>query len=332
MKFKVFILLTVLGTSGAQASFDMLLLASRTTGDSTVTRYDPVNNVNLGTIQIMGSANGLVVDQASGTFYTVSEGMVSKSLQRYSIWTGELVSEVVLPGSYVGTSGLGYTPKIAQGAPGEGIITLEYGIQRVNLSSGALIGSPIGWPGTDFRTGGVRGVYLANGEYGMVGETDGSPFTTDRVMLFNNANTWRSSYILPTNEQFTFIRDLVGRGNQMMLTVNSQENDDEVFLLTRGTNSFTGQRIARNTSSTRLMTEAEFGHGTSAYVMYWEPNTSNYYYRSVSTLTGAMSSERAFGGGVQVWDTAIFLAPEPGTMTALGLGALAVLRKRRKNV
>jgi hypothetical protein len=330
MRFFSLVLVAMASASSmAQASFDMLLLYDRSNSNSRITRYDPVNNINLGGFDVLGDAAGLLVDQPSGTVYTVSRGFNAYSIQRYSIWTGDLVSEVILPGSYNLTSGFGYTPTLAKGANGEGILTLEHGIQRVNLSTGALIGPVIGWPGTDFRTGEVRGVYLGNGEYGMVGETDGSPWTTDRVMLFTSGNTWRASYTMNTGYQSTFMRDINARGNQILFTVSSQENNQEVFMLTRGTNSFTGQKIAGTDSSNRIFLRTEWGHGNDGYVISLLPNTGNYFYNRFSTLSGGMGPERAFTGVSAISDSAIFLAPEPGTMTALGLGALAVLRKRR---
>lgn len=313
--------------SGAWASFDLMLFLDGTT--DRIHRFDPVNNVNLGSFLTVGSTEGLLVDQASATVYTLSQGTMALTLQRYNIATGQMVSEIALPTTFTSPIGFTYQPKLSQGPAGEALLSLYGGIQRMNLATGALIGTPYAWSTNDFTYEISRAGYLSTGEYLVPGESDGTPYSNDRAMVFNSANVWQNSFLVGGPAAASFIWDINARGNRALVTTYNGDSG-ELFMLTRGASNLTSVRIGSNHPS-RYYLFAEWGHGSEGYMIsdVLDGVSGPYHYRKFSTVSGSMGQENLISGINRIDATAILLAPEPGGMAALGLGLLVLLRRRR---
>lgn len=98
-------------------------------------------------------------------------------------------------------------------------------------------------------------------------------------------------------------------------------------LATNGTGFSTGtMNLVRNFGASTGNIAIENGHGSLQYIM--NGNTIINYQSSGNFVLGTQTL--GFATAANVRGMAVVVAPEPATMAALGLGALALIRRRRQ--
>lgn len=291
----------------------MLLIAS----GSRVYRYDPVNQVSLGSFATVGLAGSVAVDQSTGELYSLSAGTVGQFLARYNIWTGEFLGSVSVPTSY------GNASAISKGANGELLLSTWRDVVRINPLTGAQIGVPLFYTDRKFTYASRHGVF-GDGSYLLAGESDGTLWANDYAMMFTPGNTWFGSYMMPGGYTSTTYRDVVVRGDTALVAYNGPGGLAISRLRKSGT-SLPGLNLI--SGYTLPLDFVEFGHFSNAYAIGQSSSTA--YVRGFDSEFGAFGLSSQFTLTTTITGTAIFLAPEPGSLAVMGLGLAAFGRLRR---
>lgn len=309
------------GAAHAVASFDLSLIPQASSGR--VNRHDPSNGVGLGSFSAPGATN-VTLDQAGGRVF-VSSG-TSTNLRSYNYSTGE----------FLNTHAMGLIPgQFSYNSAQNSIfmVTATGGIiQRVNLATGTVT-SISGASGVTWRS-----VMTA----GNVATFMGTDASARVVMQSFDATTLGSTDFLNTAAvalpgtrmgkglltvrgaglfyAFAFINALSG------ISFVSGDATDTGFV----TNVTT---LELNGFGNAVTPSAMAGHNGFYFLGHDSASTTTmrvngYAYNrdlvSVSTATGYSFSDSNFGA-------ANIVAPEPASMIALGAGALALVRRRRKS-
>lgn len=316
-----FVVLAAWCVPSAHASFDMMLLSNYQSRQ--IHRYDPQNGVYLGAFDAVGSPTLMVVNQATQEVYVLTEGNLGMGIARYNYNTGDYLGIVALPSAW------GVPSAMARGNAGEVLISAGRDIYRVNPLTGATVGTPIFYTDRAF-TYPTRAGYLSEGNYLVYGDSDGTAWSNDYLMAITPTGGWQGSWLNSVPFASNLPRDLVVRGSEA-LTLSQNPTSWRINLHRRtGSTTFNALQLASFDSS-RGYRQLEWGHGANAYVTFVNGTTGIYGVRAFGTVLGNFGPERNMTFTDRIDGTAIVLAPEPGTMAALGFGALALLRRRRKS-
>jgi hypothetical protein len=311
----------------AHASFEMMLLPG---ADGRIYRYDPVNNIQLGsyrtstgTTMVSADLGGLSVSSRIGAssffkhFY--STGLVENAI---SGTTGSVASELIGDTLFVCYPSL---------------------IVKYNIHTGAILGTQSSGSGITYRTmaylNGQLSVFGVNSANGIIcrnvdaatmlgttvltlGDTSSAGTNFGKAAVLFNAGTGTGRAV------FTYL-DSSGLLRYTSLPVLSTGALDTTFI-----NYTTLMGYASNKAMPAFMA------GHNSLYLYGQDDTvatnarlTTYDYH-VGLITGASTTFAAGGGFSSVltpYHGAILVAPEPGTMIGLGLGLAAILKRRRKN-
>ncbi|MCE9558939.1 MAG: PEP-CTERM sorting domain-containing protein [Armatimonadetes bacterium] len=324
---KLFLLgcFSVLGTV-AFASFDMLLIADSVNGK--INRYDPENRTELGGFYLVGGTpKDIAVNIAANEAYVLGTGFTTSSnvgFQRYNYNTGAFLGTVLFPASSYGN-----VNKINFTNNGELLVSYDRDVVRYNATTGAQIGSSIFYSGRSFtyQGGAVRG---SNGLYYLASDSDGSQFANDYIISHNTFGNTVGSYSDGSAYTVQTYRDIVASGTKMLVSLESA-NGVSWAAGDEGAGSFAVQAGLSIGGVPILNRGAEWGHGTSSYLMYSLASTPNQMLmRRFDTALGNFSNQwtvGSFTGGFA--GTAMVLAPEPGAMFGIALGIACLVRRRK---
>lgn len=283
-------------------------------------RYDPVNNAYLGAINTIGTTSSLVVNQTDGEVYGLTSGPGGYGISRYNIWSGAYLGTVAVTSAYGAPTAMG------KGANGEVLLSCNLDIIRVNPLTGAQVGSSIYYTDRHFSYP-KRAAAYGTSNYVVTGNSDGAVWGSDYTMVLSSAGFALGSYGLSGGQASSYPRDIVARGTTA-LGIYSTPSQSQLVYHT-GTSLVSSVVDTYNTS--RLPVFAEFGHGDDAYVVGTNVTAANMYVRRYGLTLFNSGPENTISFTNQVDGTAIFLAPEPGSLSALALGAFALLRRRARS-
>lgn len=294
----------------ASASFDVLLQGDYDANQfGHIDRYDPVSRVYLGSFQVgFTLPEHMVTDVARSIVYVRTS---INQVQMYNYSTGALLESLTLNGS-----------QLCLSDDGTFLYSLSGGqLRGVNVYSGNGV-TPLTLSGLGTDTGGFaftpNGLILAadntNARYRLFNSTGGLIFNNsylggvtdvEQVSLNRNDGFSTYSYMGITNLTDSTFNTFV------TTTLNSPATVDSGSFFAQLTGVVSAHEghylIGTNISSpTSLIAQRRTYAGVAA---------------SQFTLSQTTS---ALGG------SAIVLAPEPGTMIALGAGVLALLKRRKK--
>lgn len=320
------------------ASFEMNLILERNGGLGQVRRYDPVNNVNLGTFGFgtMGPGRAIALNQSINTAYVLDQMGSNTVVHRYNYNTGEF------RGSFI-ASGISGAREIEVAPNGELMIAgIRSGLSSVHTfsESGTYLSSVTFYSGNTA----MDMVRLADGRTLAAGYR---PFGSivEYYMTAYAANGSAIGYTFLgsaplTQEQFVNAK-IASLGNKLYLNAgyyNSSTGEASYSAyLTADTNPFTA--LSGFTPYAPLLTQPNatwmsdvaVGHdgqlwgiarrssqGSVLEGVRWNASLLNYqYYTPNYDMNNFV-------------DVAIVVAPEPGTILALGGGALVLLAKRKR--
>lgn len=300
MKRVAFLALGLGLSSLSFASFDLMLIADN---NNVVHRVDPTNGAYLGNFALSFTPTSMVASYATKRLYTLSGSTIST----YDYNNGQLLN-VFGGGSNQG--GLALSPDGS---------TLYAG----NVSAGAI--NRVSTGGT-FLGAFITG--LGTNAMSLTTDTSGNLYVTNGSNAFNytSTGTLLSTSTTPLANETASAYSYGGQGFGSTLLQVSGASSYGWHILS-GTSI-----IAPQTFSLGNMTNVQgtvSGH-LGAYVMGKDSATAGLritklepypLYPSTSFVMSQITSHRA---------SAIVLAPEPGTWAALGLGALTLLRRRKK--
>lgn len=313
--------LTLALAGSAWASFDMMLVSNFQTRQ--IHRYDPQNGVYLGAFDAVGAPTSLVVNQATQEVYVLTEGFLGTGIARYNYHTGDYLGLVALPTAWGVPTGMG------RGSSGEVVISAGRDVYRVNPLTGAQIGSAIFFQDRAF-TYPTRAGYLAEGNYLVYGNSDGTVWTNDFLMAISPSGSWQGSWMAPPVHTSNIPRDMVTRGNDA-LSLTQTPSAWQLHLHRRTNSAVFSGLLLSDFDGTRSYRTVEWGHNANGYVTFVNPTTSIAGVRAFGTVLGNLGPERTMSFTNRIDGTAIVLAPEPGTVAALGIGVATLLRRKRRS-
>lgn len=312
-------------TTSALASFDLLLAADN--AEDCIHRYDAENRVYLGQINIAaGNVYDIAADSSSSTVYALVDSPGGVGIQRYNYNTGAFLGSFSIQG--LDATG---ARALSMGANGELIVSFERKVFRVNGTTGAQIGATLKRNDNKFLfSSGGAAYHATSSNYYLAGDSDGTTWNNDFVMGFNSASVQQNSWQEPNfaENDITF-RDIVISGSTMIVSgqrLSFNNSFHYVVNLDSGGNPSNRFSVAE---LNQYNGGAEFGHEGQAYLF-----TTN----SVGELPRIRSYDSTLGLSGPKWDlsqntslngTAMIIAPEPGTLLALGAG-FGLLARRRK--
>jgi len=298
MRFSAFIFALV-ATVSAHASFDLVLVADEAT--NSVHRFDGTSGAYLGQFGKgrLSYPQDVAVNPATGLAYVTS--FATSTVQVYNYSTGLFVNEFAVGPNPRGVTMLG----------SDVIVSHTTGVSRYSASGGFL---------NNFGTGSnFTGVTV--GPDGFVYAYEWP--TALRRYKFDGTAAGSSAISSDTNYPHY---DAVPFGNQVAFT-NFSARKIEFFnansgLVSGGSFTFTGTLSA--------MTGLAKGHGNALYTCGVLDSSSKPVIAQISGLTGKVGL--TFGETILSAPRGMssVVAPEPGTMIALGLGSAALLRRRKK--
>lgn len=298
------------------ASFEMGLILQ----GQEVHRWDPVSNSYLGNFSLLSSGTGLTSYQSKNEAYVLGGQYVYK----YNYNTGEYNGRVS-----VGSGGV----TISRGmTDDEVLIGSAAGVRRHNLSTGAQVGTTLTYTGGGFS--------YAQGALAMR--------STGVYYLLSEATTWSDGhdYLIGVNDSSTWVGNFKNMGTYGNTTSSIRAGDVSGNLAAFITLPFGGPSTApdvarRNAShtldyiydstlyGTTRTSYLQFGHNESVVMLLGA--VSEWYGLRSSYESGFSAPQRLVPGinqGAAIQGFSMIVAPEPGSLAVLALGAWMILRSR----
>lgn len=307
-------------TAFAHASFEMLLIGDNSGGTFKVTRYDPVSRLSLGSFGL-GILNHRVrdvaVDQTRNKAFVLSDG---GRVNAFNYNTGEWLGAASMGSSNylaiaynAGSDTLTFGEGFGSGANG--------GIQVMNSN---LTPTGVSFPSTFISTAPIQRPGSTN--YFMHTLASNSPFNpatrvwdaTGNLLdnqvgpdAWNGTNGVRDSAFVG-NAMYGLIVDAAGTSN----TLVSSSVTATTLGLPSVVSSFTSIGSGGATRSLSV------GHNGLMWVKVGNE------LRSYHQINGFSAPTILSGSNTDLTGMAIIVAPEPGSLFALGLGAFLCVRRR----
>lgn len=297
-------------SSLAHASFELtFVLDNAGTGNVQVKRFDPNTGAFLGAFGrgiIQNPPYGLALDQATNTCYVTT---FSGAVQRFNMYTGEFMGEYALS---VGSTGW---TSVSLGGNLLRSIGSSIGIFA---STGLLNSSFGGGLGANYQSV----VQAANGNYYAL---DG---TLNRLYSFSSTGTYLS--YMSINSAYSF-NDLKTYGNKVIWSTTdfNVANNDRIYSVDTVAGGAGNYRVWNPGVPTYTLRGASLGHDNVVHYSYIN-SSSQAVIGSMSINTGTVYGTFGAGSLSFALSQQTVNTPEPGTWAALGLGALAILRRRSR--
>jgi hypothetical protein len=309
----------------ARASFEMMLLPG---ADGRIYRYDPVNNIQLGSYR---TATGTTMVSADLGGLSVSSRTNNSSFFKHFYSTGLVENSI---------SGL--TGSVATELIGDTLfVCYPTSIVKYNINTGAVLGIHNSGAGITYRSMAylngklsVFGVNSTNVVIGrnvdaatMLGTTVSSLFETSSA----STNFGKAAVLFNTGSGFggAAFSYIDGSGNLRFISLPVLSSGDLVFSNVFFT-TITGY------ASNRAMPTFMTGH--NSFYLYGQDatvatnarlTTYDFHTGLIAGTTTTFAAGGGFGSSLTPYQAAILVAPEPGTMIGLGLGLAAILKRRR---
>lgn len=332
--------------SSTFASYELALILD---ADNKIHRFDAENGVYLGRINTTIEAYDIAANQATGEVSVLGrDSSGSATIERINFHTGRRIASFKLTGF---TYNLFLNNSFSQDSAGNFLVS---GVDSGSLygggqgifrfsPSGAFLGPLIRWNATDFQYGFSH--QMSNGAIYAMSNTNTVSWT-NRIMGFNPANnSYVGNYVVGSDffETSSYLWGGAGSGDRMVFgEFNALDAQYTIHSLVRSggnlvssaTRTFATSSLAFGNLTDGALPMFEFGHGTYGY-MFGDRLVGSSYRpvitpTNLQTLTYDANNQYIVSQASGLRATAMVIAPEPGTMTALALGAAAFLRRRKK--
>lgn len=309
------------------ASFELMLLPG---ADGRTYRYDPVNNISLGSYRTGSSNITNIAASTAGLAYGTTSSGSGYYVNEYS--TGNALPLLSGPNQPLSTDLLGNTLYILD----------SFGaLRRRDLLTSTTVTTALG-AGVTWRTGTVLG-----GRYYAAGVNGTNNIVLQNVNLTTNA----VSSVITTS---LVASGVTGLGKMAAFRNNNWAAAQGMFVYLTSGGGFNTFRFDINadgsvptgtptTGSLLNFGTANFIPATMAshdgFKVVGQDSTVltnyriNHYAFSSGILAGQSDTFAATGGtrtGYALFQPALIVAPEPGTMIALGLGLAGIMRRRSR--
>lgn len=320
----------LVGCSGfASATFDLMLLGDNTNvGASRVVRYDPVNRVVLGGFGdgfINSPITDIAVDQATNRAFVLDSTNIIRSFNYNTGAFLDLISIGTSPsGPYSTLDFDAVSNRLFAGVGGGGNTNLNRvvaGDFSTNLgvapfatgSFSFLAGGTVRRPGGNWVAS-----WSSEGSSNTISVTqfNGSTFVASGVVTSSinaNAGNRARSAIFAADGRFMGLRTF--GGNTELLTIGTSA--------TGFVGGITTQQVFTGAAANLEMVN---GHDELVYMLNGTTITS--YHTGYNVIAGTQTL--GFASAANIKGMAIVIAPEPGSMIALGAGVLALVKRRKK--
>ncbi len=317
--------------SNALASFDLMMMPG---ADGRVYRYDPVNNIQLGSFST-GLSNRYLTNDNSGNLYVGTSG--SANTRVYTWGNGEIT------GGYLTTS-----QRVATNFyNGHLYVQTTNSLRRYDPVSGALL-STINLPtGVTWQTSAMGRGYLH-----VVGVNTSNLLSVVSVNLANMTVGTVATSSATVNSGAVLGKAAVAYndGGEVARLGFAADLFGGMFFYNALLDYASGQHTGGAFSSSFIGGAGGFDNGAivpttmSGHTGFWlygaddtNPTTTARVMKFDLVSFALQSSNVSFaapGGGFAMsgndWHSTNVVAPEPGTFLALGAGALALLRRRKR--
>lgn len=301
----------------------MLLIGN---SDNRIYRYDPENQVSLGSFGVAGTIVDIAVNQAANEVMVLSPTSGGSGILRYNYNTGSYIGGIAL------ASGFGVAEKLSFTTNGELLVSYSRDVVRHNTITGAQIGSTLFYTDRRFLFNG--GAVYAGGNYHLLGDSDGTYWSLDYILTTNASNALLSSVGSTTSEANHSFADSATNATGTSIMVAENQNASNIAF-NRYTAVGGGLQLGTGFSvnGTGIVAQsAEWGHGNMTYGIY-TISSGQLAVRSFESglgLIGSSSVVAGFTNSTQFRGSAIIVAPEPTSVFAFGVGTMILLRRRRK--
>ncbi len=312
----------VVVTGTAQASFDLMLLGDNTTaGSQRVVRYDPINRVVLGSFGtgfLNENVADIDVDPATGRAFVLQSG---GGVRVFNYNTGELLAAFTT-NSFYGDIAFDSATDTVILANGFGSNTAPP--RAYNTSNGTIATT------FAFRLTATAPLRRSGSTwYGAFAES--ATGTTANAVRYSTSGSVLSGEVTGlSTAPGNFPRHSIFASDGRMMGIASRSGDNTTTLWSIPSNisGFTVTTITVSASIAPYFSNSNIvnGHGQLVYLLNGSSLIS--YHTGVNAVLGSQSL--GFASATNIRGMAIVLAPEPGTLVALGLGAAALLRRRRR--
>jgi hypothetical protein len=291
----------------ANASFEMMLIADNGSGlgQGHIKRFDPENGVYLGEFGrgFMGTITGVALDQANGKIYVAETTGSYAAINEFDYSTGARTrvlynsSPFKFVGMFINAGELyAFDPTVGSAS-----------IFRFNLTTGAstILGG--------VSVTNLRDAAFVNGRVRVAGSAGVSSFLLSSL----------GSVTVDNAGDFSAVSE--GRWLVSSGTVNGTLSARLI-----GSNIFYGSNVATTATGTKIA----IGQSHDAVYTLDNPSANVYNIARNSNWNPyptVQTSVLANGYLTNPVDMAIVVAPEPGSMIALGAGVLALVRRRKSS-
>ncbi len=304
------------------ASFDMMLIGTNSSSNYRVSRYDPVNRISLGSFGqgiIASVVDDVAVDQTTSTAYVLSG---QSNVYRFNYNTGEFLGVV---GGLSGGNTMNFDPVSRRftiaSATGSGgsVYNEDFSLYLGGITpAGAFIG---GAPVYNAATNKWYSMAYTNANpFNLVSQTWNSDFTgginsAASSLTYNAGYELGEKSIVLGNKLYTLTYQRTAGTYLYSSTIDNSGNAGAPTLF-GNTNGSSGGYLNHSIVA---------GHNGLAWTLCGN------VLRGFHPVTGFGTPVTLSGLGTanELRGAAIVLAPEPGTMIALGVGLATLARRRR---
>ncbi|MBL8049279.1 MAG: PEP-CTERM sorting domain-containing protein [Chthonomonas sp.] len=286
-----------------------------------VHRWDPVSNTYLGNFNLLASGTSIISYQSTGESYVLSGSWVYK----YDYNSGEYRGRVDV-GAGAGSISKGMND-------GEFLIGYSGNVLRRSVATGAAIGTPLAWAGGGFSYLEGAAAMRSTGVYYLLAERTTYFEDYDYLIGVNSSSTWVGN----------FRNAGIWGGTNSGIRGGDVSGNLVGFLTTiSGSNQFSTEYARRNASDTLdyAFDNLSIGASRPSYMLFGHNESA---VRLLGSNSGYFFTRTSFDGGFGATQTllswidpaadvngfSMIVAPEPGSLAAIGLGALLLLRKRK---